>query len=50
MDICGPLPKSKNGNEYILVITEYLSRYAEAFSLSNIGSKTIAQIFIKILY
>lgn len=47
MDICGPLPKSKNGNEYILVITEYLSRYAEAFPLSNIGSKTITQIFIK---
>ena len=47
MDIIGPLPKTKNGNEYILVITEYLSRYVEAIPLSNIDSKTIAEVFMK---
>lgn len=47
MDILGPLPKSSSGNEYILVVTEYLSRYAEAFPLSNTDSKSIAQIFMK---
>ena len=47
MNILGPLPKTKNGNEYILVITEYLSRCVEAIPLSNIDSKTIAEIFMK---
>jgi hypothetical protein len=49
MDILGPLPKTSNGNEYILVVTEYLSRYVEAFALSNIESKTIADYFIKFI-
>ena len=46
MDILGPLEKTKHGNEYILVITEYLSRYVEAFPLSNTKSETIAKVFV----
>ena len=27
MDIVGPLPKTRRGNEYILVVTDYATRY-----------------------
>jgi len=46
MDILGPLEKSQSGNQYILVITEYLSRYATAIPLKSIESKVIAKEFV----
>ena len=33
MDIIGPLPRSRSGNQYILVICDYASRYPEAVPL-----------------
>ena len=30
MDIIGPLPKSRNGNRYVLVVCDYATRYPEA--------------------
>ncbi|GET04035.1 uncharacterized protein LOC109147323 [Rhizophagus clarus] len=35
MDIVGPLPKTKNGNMYIVVATEYLIKWPEARAISN---------------
>ena len=42
LDIVGPLPTSKWGNKYILVITDYFTRWAEAFSLPNQEALTVA--------
>lgn len=33
-DVFGPLPKTKNGNKYILLIVDLISRHAEAHALS----------------
>ena len=41
IDIVGPLPKTKKGNQYILTIMDPTTRYPEAFPLKNITSRTI---------
>ena len=39
MDIVGPLPRTKTGKFYILVVSDY-------FTLTNIEASTVAQTFI----
>lgn len=41
IDVVGPLPKTKKGNQYILTILDPTTRYPEAFPLKNITSKSI---------
>ena len=36
MDIVGPLPPSKSGNKYILVVSDYFTRWVEAFGIPNL--------------
>ena len=48
MDIVGPLPRSKSGNKYILVLCEYATRYPEAVPLRRIDAKHVAEELIKI--
>ena len=43
--LCG-LPETVNKNKYILVFTDYLSRWAEAFPLKKMDAKSIAKLFI----
>ena len=43
MDIVGPLPKTRRGNKYILVISDYFTRWAEAIGLPNQEATTVAQ-------
>ncbi|XP_041421806.1 uncharacterized protein LOC121394536 [Xenopus laevis] len=48
MDIVGPLEKSSKGNQYILVVCDYATRYPEAIPLRNITAKSVADALIKI--
>ena len=41
IDIVGPLPKTKKGNQYILTTLCPTTRYPEAFPLRNISAKTV---------
>ena len=41
-DLVGPLPESDNGNQYILVVADYFTRWVEAFPLPNQEASTIA--------
>ncbi len=48
VDIVGPIrPASIYGHRYILVFTEYLSRWAEAWPLREISADTVAKCFIE---
>ena len=48
MDLVGPLPRSRSGNSYVLVMCNYGTRYPEAVQLRNIDAETIAEELVKI--
>ena len=47
LDIMGPLPKSHQGNRYILIITGYFTRWLEAFPIPDQEACTIADVLVK---
>ena len=48
MDIVGPLPRSRSGKRYILVICDYATRYPEAVPLKSIDAPQIAEELIQL--
>ncbi|XP_043981200.1 uncharacterized protein LOC122835850 [Gambusia affinis] len=42
MDIVGPLERSKSGYRYMLVITDYATKYPEVFPLKTIKARAVA--------
>ena len=48
MDIVGPLPKSKQGHRYILVVCDYATRYPEAIPLKKFTAPVVADELIEI--
>ena len=49
MDIVGPLPKSRSGHRYILVVCDYATRYPEAITLKSIEAERVAEELLKLL-
>ena len=47
MDIVGPLPCSKRGNQYILVVCDYATRYPEAMAIRKIDAGVVAEKLIQ---
>ena len=48
MDIVGPLPKSRAGHKYILVICDYATRYPEAVPLHSIDAQHVAEELMQV--
>ena len=48
MDIVGPLPKSKSGNRFVLVICDYATRYPEAIPLKRIDVEHIEEKLVQV--
>ena len=48
MDIVGPLPRSRAGNRYVLVLCDYATRYPEAIALRSIDAENIAEVLIEL--
>ena len=48
MDIVRPLPRSRSGCHYILVICDYATRYPEAIPLRSVDAEHIADELIKV--
>jgi len=46
MDVIGPLPETTKGNKYILMITDLLTKYCEAFAMPDQKTTTVAIIYI----
>ena len=47
MDLIGPLPRSRSGNRYVLVVCDYGTRYPEAVPLKSIDAEHIAEELVK---
>lgn len=47
VDIMGPLPRSTNQNEYLLVFVDYYSRWVELFPMRKSTAQNVASIFRK---
>jgi transposase InsO family protein len=50
MDIVGPVTESSNGNKYILVLSDYASRYVMTIPMKNQKAHTIAENLVKKVY
>ena len=46
MDIIGPFPKTELGNEYILIVCDYFTRWTESFPLPNLEATTVARVLV----
>ena len=46
VDCLGPFPVTHSGNRYIVVFSDYLTRYPEAFAVPNIEAVTIADLLV----
>ena len=46
-DILGELPKTNDGNKYILVIGDYFTKWTEAHVMPNMEASTIADIIAR---
>ena len=46
VDCLGPFPVSDSGNRYIVVFSDYLTRYPEAFAVPTIDAPTIADLLV----
>ena len=46
-DIMGELPLTESGNRYILVVSDYFTRWTEAFPMPNTEARTVAKILVE---
>ena len=48
MDLIGPLPETPRGNKYIITLTDYFSKWAEAAPLPNKSADGIARFMYSV--
>ena len=47
VDILGRLPETKSGNKYVLVATDYFTKWPEAIAIPNQEAETVAKALVK---
>lgn len=48
MDLVGPLPETSQGNKYIITITDYFSKWAEAAPLHDKTAASVARFMYSV--
>ena len=46
-DILGELPETESGNKYILVVSDYFTKWTESFPMPNMEASTVAKIIVE---
>ncbi len=46
IDILGELPETENGNKYILVVSDYFTKWTQAFALPDQTAQTVADVLM----
>ncbi len=46
VDVLGPLPITQSKHRYVVVFTDYLTKWVEAFPIREADSQTIARLFV----
>ena len=46
VDVLGPFPPSNKGNRYIVVFSDYLTRWCEAFPVPSVEATVIARLLV----
>lgn len=46
-DILGELPRTERGNRYILVVSDYFTKWTECFAIPNMEAKTVADVIVR---
>ena len=47
VDIVGPFPRGQSGNAYILVVSDYFTRWVEANAIPNQEAMTVANTLVE---
>eukprot|EP00112_Aurelia_sp_Birch-Aquarium-sp1_P019450 Seg4814.2 transcript_id=Seg4814.2/GoldUCD/mRNA.D3Y31 product="Gypsy retrotransposon integrase-like protein 1" protein_id=Seg4814.2/GoldUCD/D3Y31 len=47
VDVLGPFPTSDRGNKYVVVFTDYFTKWPEAFAVKNADAPTTAKLFVE---
>lgn len=48
IDVIGPMPQSRSGNRYVLVVCDYATRYPEAIALRSIDAESVAEELVNL--
>ena len=46
VDVLGPFPPSSRGNRYVVIFSDYLTRWCEAFPFPSVGATVIARLLV----
>lgn len=46
-DIIGELSTSEKGNTYILILSDYFTKWTECFPMPNMEAKTVAKLIVE---
>ena len=47
IDFLGPLSRTEKGNKYVVIISDYFTRWIEAYTIKNQEAITIAKVFVE---
>ena len=50
VDILGELPVTERGNKYVLVVSDYFSKWTECYPMSNMEASTVARLLVEQLF